>query len=339
MIRVHARMLDGALYRQLKADQRARGVARRLSATIQRHFDELYTLIPETPLSLTAPRQIRNLLVLLQRAVVHQADQDLRKLALWSHATAARLLTHRVKGMERKQERRDDKGKPPPGSVGFRADGGFELFRPQLVQPPPGPPGGVATGAGDFERFDYSELLIEPPSAFEIAQLVGPAPLKLTKLFSPDRAAAQVWQGIAGGKDRRAIAQDLAKVLNQDMNAARRVARTEGLRVATAMQLSASEQIPELISGYQILATLDNDTRPEHHARHGAIYHRHPEGSQLGFDKMPHPPVEADGKIAFCCRCMLAPVFQDEPEPNVSFLLNTPYAADATANATASLAI
>ncbi len=339
MIHVHARMLDGALYRQLKADQRARGIARRLSATIQQHFNALYDLIPETPLSLTAPRQIRDMLRGLQFSVVRQADAELKRLAYWSHATAAKLLTNRVKGIEAKQERRDEPLVNPAGSVIFRADGSYQILHPQLIQPPPAPPGGTVAGGFEGERYDYSKLLIEPPSAFEISQLVGPAPLKLTKLFDPDRAAATVWQGIAGGKDRRAIAKDLANVLNKDMNAARRVARTEGLRVATVMQLSVSEQIPELITGYQILATLDSRTRPEHRARHGTIYHRHPDGRQLGFDRMPHPPMEADGTIAYNCRCMLAPVFEDEPAPNVSYLLNTPYAAQAKANATASLAV
>jgi SPP1 gp7 family putative phage head morphogenesis protein len=110
-----------------------------------------------------------------------------------------------------------------------------------------------------------------------------------------------VRQGIADGKDRRAIAQDLAKVLSQDMNAARRVARTEGLRVATTMQLTASEQIPDLVTGYQILATLDSRTRPEHRKRHGTIFHRDPKSGEHGFAEMPHPPVEADGTLAWNC--------------------------------------
>ncbi len=322
-------MLDGALYRQLKADQRARGIARRLSATIQRYFDAIYDLIPETPHSLTAPRQIRDALRGLQFSVVHQADAELKRLALWSHATAARLLTNRAEGIGKKQERRDEPLVNPAGSVIFRADGSYQILHPQLIQPPPAPPGGTVAGGFEGERFDYSKLLIEPPSAFEIAQLVGPAPLKLTKLFNPDRAAATVWQGIAGGKDRRAIAKDLANVMNRDMVAARRVARTEGLRVATAMQLSASEQIPELITGYQILATLDSRTRPEHRKRHGQIYWRHPNGSQKGFDEMPIPPVDPGGVIAWNCRCVLAPCMTDEPTPDVSYLLGTPGAKDA----------
>ncbi len=170
-----------------------------------------------------------------------------------------------------------------------------------MIQPPPAPPGGNVAAGFEGERFDYSKLLIEPPSAFEISQLVGPAPLKLTKLFDPDRAAATVWQGIAGGKDRRAIAKDLANVMNRDMVAARRVARTEGLRVATFSQLAVSHQLGDLILGHQVLATLDSRTRPEHRKRHGTIFYLHPKGSQKGYEDMPTPPIEADGTIAYNC--------------------------------------
>ncbi len=80
--------------------------------------------------------------------------------------------------------------------------------------------------------------------------------------------------------------------------------------MATATQLAASEQISELIPAYQINAVLDSRTRPEHRARNGTIYYRNPKGEQLGFDSMPHPPIEADGSIAYNCRCFLTPVFE-----------------------------
>lgn len=333
MIPVHARMLDGALYRQLKADQRARGVALRLTATINRYFATLFDHLPETPRSVVAPQIIRHILTALQRHVAHQLTLELTGLAQWSHHAAARTLSARVRGLERKaSEKKRDPVVRPGSSVVFNRDGTMTVLSPTRV-PPSKPPGGVLSGAaGDGDRFDYSKLVIQPPSFAELAAIVGPAPYRLSKLFDSEKTTNIVWRGIAQGKDRREIGKELQKVFSGDAASARRVARTEGLRVATFTQIAVSEQIPELITGYQILATLDSRTRPEHRARHGTIYHREPTGNQKGFNEMPRPPLEGDGSIAWNCRCCLAPVFVDEQNPDVSYLLGTPYAGDATRN-------
>lgn len=334
MIPVHRRMLDATLARQLRADARAKGVARRLMGTINQFWDVILDLLPDSPTAAHhAAMRMRPVLLHLRQILRRQLVLDLLGVAGWAHASAARALTARARHLVARRERNTGVDEPTPledpferfrGAVLFNPDGTFTVRNPEPI----------ADG-----RFDYSRLLVEPPSAFELSRIVGPAPLRLSKLFDPDRVAGTVWQGIAQGQDRRSIAKDLMRVLNNDAVAARRVARTEGLRVATQMQLSASESIPELVAGYQILATLDSRTRPEHRARHGTIYHRQPHGSQKGFDQMPHPPIEADGTVAYNCRCMLAPVFADEPAPSVGYLLHTPYVGDAAANAAASLAV
>ena len=163
------------------------------------------------------------------------------------------------------------------------------------------------------DLLDYLKMIIRPPSQWFLKQVVGRAPDLLTRLIDPQAASDIVLQGVAEGFDRTKIAKNLTQVFGGFETSARRVARTEGLRVATQTQLSASEEIPELIRGYQILSVLDARVRPDHRARHGTIYHREPKGDQLGFDVMPQPPIDQPGNVlAWNCRCFLAPVFSME---------------------------
>lgn len=236
--------------------------------------------IPQHRLEPFLTHRLRDSLDALRTILQKQLHDDLHSLGAWAGETAARALraAHRRSVRENMADRRDPVEDPDAG-------------------------GGVTLRTG--------ELIVEPPSAFELARIVGPAPLRLTKLFDVDRIAATVWQGIADGKDRRAIAKDLAAKLNGDMVAARRVARTEGLRVATATTLQTAEQLGDDVIGYQIHAVLDERTRPEHRKRDGTIYYRNPGPGQKGFNEMPQPPQEPDGTIAFNCRCFLSPVWAD----------------------------
>jgi hypothetical protein len=83
------------------------------------------------------------------------------------------------------------------------------------------------------------------------------------------------------------------------------------------MQMTAHSQLGDLVAGWQIHATLDERTRPEHAARNGTIYWIHPKAGQRGVDEMPHPPMEADGSTAWNCRCFLTPVLREPDEPGV----------------------
>lgn len=78
--------------------------------------------------------------------------------------------------------------------------------------------------------------------------------------------------------------------------------------VAHAAQMRCFDQLGPALEGYQVHATLDQNTRPEHAARNGQRYMVHPTAGQLGLDKMPHPPREADGSYAHSCRCWLSPL-------------------------------
>lgn len=112
--------------------------------------------------------------------------------------------------------------------------------------------------------------------------------------------------GMSQGKTQQEIARDLLPYFNDDRVRARRFARTFSMLVAHQGRIDAVEKISPI--GYQIHATRDSRTRPEHAARDGTVYYREPTEGQKGFGEMPRPPLEADGRPAWNCRCWLSPV-------------------------------
>ena len=155
---------------------------------------------------------------------------------------------------------------------------------------------------------DYARLILPAPALDFLERIVGPAFRALTRIIDPQRASNVVLQGVAQGKDRKKIASDLTDVFGGYERAARRVARDEGLRVATQTQLAVSEQIPEMVAGYTINSVLDELVRPEHRKRHGWKFYRNPKRGQRPLSECPQPPLEADGSWAYGCRCFLVPI-------------------------------
>lgn len=278
---------DATLARQLKTEAKAQGIANRLSGTLVRHWPEVLRLIPESPNYAWNPSPLRYALALLHEILQRQLERELVAMGQWTGHHAARSL-----------------------GASYRRH--FESETVYERDPSDFNTGDINFGDGRFAR----KGLVAPPSAFEIARIVGPAPFKLTKLFDVNRVSGRVWQLISEGKNRVEIAKDLQTMLNGDRVACRRVARTEGARVATQVQLATSEQLADEISGYSVIAVPKTEfSRPDHLRRSGTIYWRHPKAGQLGFDKMPQPPIEADGTLSWNCRCQLAPVWRDEPLP------------------------
>jgi SPP1 gp7 family putative phage head morphogenesis protein len=157
---------------------------------------------------------------------------------------------------------------------------------------------------------DLKNAILPRPNASLLLRIVGRAPDRMTALLTGERLSSVMVNAIAAGWDRRKIGRELESAFGATASAARRIARTEGLRIATESQLAVSEQLQDLIIGYEISAVLDSRTRPEHRKRHGTRYYRNPKPGQLGFDKMPRPPLEANGEIAHNCRCFLIPIFE-----------------------------
>lgn len=172
--------------------------------------------------------------------------------------------------------------------------------------------------SGQDARELFAQLLFPPPprdvvlQRIQHAQIGGLTWQQRIKSVAQRQTAIQIAQtiadGYAEGKTQREIARQLMPVVQGVQASAQRCARTYGLAVAHESQFAAHEQLGDFLTAYQIHATLDGNTRPLHRARNGTIYYKRPKRGQLGFDQMPKPPIEADGEIAWNCRCFLSPV-------------------------------
>lgn len=275
---------DSILARQLKTEARSKGIAARISGTLNRHWPELLAIVPENPADHWNPRRIEPFLFALKAALQSQLENELLNMAHWTADQAARGL----RGAYRRHY----------GESFFREDD--------------------AAGSAQFTPYYHlrGPQLIQSPSAFEIARIVGPAPLKLTRLFNVDDVSGTIFRSISEGKTRLEISKTLRNMFQGDAVAARRVARTEGGRVATQVQLATSEQLKDEIAGYQVHAVPRTKySREDHLHRSGTIYWRHPVQGQEGFDRMPQPPIDPGGIIEYNCRCWLSPVWINEPAP------------------------
>lgn len=140
-----------------------------------------------------------------------------------------------------------------------------------------------------------------------------------TRLARPDEVAGVVFRGILLGQTPREIARALRPVVQGVESSARRIARTEAMRVAGRQQEAAAGQLGDLVVGWQVHATLDGHTRPWHRQRDGTVYYLDPGPGQKGMAQCPHPPDEAADptarppgtpRTAYNCRCFLMPVLR-----------------------------
>lgn len=171
----------------------------------------------------------------------------------------------------------------------------------------------------DEQKELIKQALFPAPSREEVRKIVFSNGWKDriesgTKLGKPRLIATAITNGFAEGKTPKQIARDLLPLVNGVASSARRIARTETMRVAQYQDMKSNEELGDLVIGYQIHATLDQNTRPAHAARNGQIYYKNPRRGQLGYEDLPNPPEESprEGrKIAWCCRCFTSPVLRN----------------------------
>lgn len=152
----------------------------------------------------------------------------------------------------------------------------------------------------------YKDLVFPAPDVSEVMRRLIPVvqPANWTAIGDdakrmPQDLAHLIAGSMAQGKRPAETAKDIRPYFDGSRTRARRAARTFGMLVSNQGAFDAHEQLGDMLAGYQINATHDENTRPAHAARDGTIYYKEPEPGQLGMDQMPHPPLEADGSVAW----------------------------------------
>ncbi|GAB4133081.1 MAG: hypothetical protein Kow0040_14880 [Thermogutta sp.] len=162
------------------------------------------------------------------------------------------------------------------------------------------------------------ELLFPAPSAEQVQQwLVDAVPGGKTwddrlQYWERGVRAAMLNEltiGLADGENVDKLRDRLKPLADGLTWKAQRIARTEANRVAERANRAAVDGLGDLVQGMQIVAVMDEWTRPEHASRNGKIYRKQEDGTYRDDNGEPLP----DLPDAPNCRCMTIPVLK-EPE-------------------------
>lgn len=253
----------------------------------------------------------RGVLLAIQHRDCHTAHLLLHGLAGQARTAIARTLSAHARWTHARV-RADILGEIPERKSLRESLSWDDLLAPLRSDDEPGEP-------------DWSALLFPAPSEERVSQVVFGSGWQQrlrsgTGLGDPGNMAARITTGLVLGKTHQEIARDLLPEVQRVQATARRIARTESLRVATAIQMDAHRQLGDMVIGYQVRATLDQNTRPWHRERDGTVYYLDPGPGQKGMAQCPHPPDEAADPTerpadapatAWNCRCWLSPVLRD----------------------------
>jgi hypothetical protein len=157
------------------------------------------------------------------------------------------------------------------------------------------------------QRELFAKSLFAAPSRESIARMLAPftRPEQWDALGTPadkrmPHELAQMFsEALSGGKTPQEVMKDALPYFEGSRVRARRAARTWSALVATEAKLTTNRELGNLLIGYQIHATRDQNTRPDHAARDGTSYYLEPANGQKSIAEMPRPPLEADGKPAW----------------------------------------
>lgn len=170
------------------------------------------------------------------------------------------------------------------------------------------------------------QILFPPPTQDEVARIVAqgrhiaaPGGTQfetweqrfdgLSSLITNKRIAFnEIASGFAEGENIAQIRRRLEPVVGGIKASAQRIARTEGMRIAEHVQRSTWDAFGDMMTGAQVVAVLDERTRPEHATRNGRIYYRNPPAGQKSMAELPDLPDAPN------CRCMTIPVMEPPEE-------------------------
>lgn len=272
-------------------------------------------------------RRVAEILAGATRKGIDACTAGQRELARWTHTQVARIM---VETVPRNWWRRAEpalalfeKIEDAPKKRTIKLGGKNSPLRADIRTEP------VKKKLKDDEWEDLLlDVIFPPPTKEKIDRVV----------FGDDPVSGRHWNITFPGRTSKlndpAFADKLVDGYSQGMNVdeltqlilpaeqdtywrARRTARTESLRIANKMQRESMNDLGDMLLGMQVLAVLDQNTRPEHAERNGTIYYV--DGTP-SIDEMPDLPDEPN------CRCWDAPVlkppdeFLDDPVVMASFL-------------------
>lgn len=169
------------------------------------------------------------------------------------------------------------------------------------------------------KRQVIKQLLFKPPSIDQVIDLLstpGPDGIAwqerietLSKKVTNNTALFnQITQVYADGASVAKIRQSIEPLVSGIRSSAQRIARTEGCRIANRIQRQSWDDLGDMFGGVQILAVLDENTRPHHATRNGTIYRQNPGPGERPLAELPDLPDAAN------CRCWDTPVLNPPPE-------------------------
>lgn len=241
---------------------------------------------------------------------------ELTRAAKWGHKTAAKTLSRSIPRRWLDRWRFSiaediDPGPLPPN-------------RPEIVDPL-APFRGRKLSQEEWDEV-VAKFVVPPPSPERVRDIVE-APDQHDglnykerldkwshKIANPAGVASDLVAGYSAGENIQELTKRLRRHTELAESTVKRIARTEGMRIAEQMQRESWGQIDDLMAGVQIHAQLDIVTRPHHAVRSGVIYYKEGSGKSPTMAELPMLPDEAN------CRCWSTPVlltpeeYQDQPE-------------------------
>jgi SPP1 gp7 family putative phage head morphogenesis protein len=270
--------------RQIEALGHAEALGNALDRVVHGWWARFVSLLRQYRGPLPAGGFLRIDLQDLDRLLWATLGDGLRTLTRWGHDSAVEPLRHVIP--DRLQQAvvalREDVEDTPPA---------LSLQAPALPEP------AESMTKAELWRA-YKAMMFPPPNTQHVSEIVYATGWRerlaaITKRAAPEVLAQAVAVGYAKGENVQQLAARVKPALDGIRSSARRVARTEGMRVAHESQMRSWERLGDRITGYQIHATLDQHTRPWHASRSGTIYYREPADGQKGPEQMPRPPLEA----------------------------------------------
>jgi len=303
---VQSRLQAAFEIKQHEATLRAEGIADKCDRIVRRQARLALRLISDDDQFGSHQREAADAFRGMVEKSAAIMDKQFKRMAYWSYVDSVKALT---KHIPRRWFRAVN---PITVMVGENA----------MLLPPSNAfaefPEPVVDRMSDDEWADFvKEHVFPQPSIEDIERVVyadvagqnwqermGSLSHKITDF---DRLAGTLTAGASQGLKLSELTAQVAPIVGSISSSAKRIARTEGLRIATMVQREQYSQLGDLLAGSQIIATLDQNTRPHHAHRNGTIYwsdgRKKPSISEL-----PVLPDEPN------CRCYDQPVLTEPSE-------------------------